>query len=300
MVCRRSKAKTIHMSTEEKNTGSKRTTPVVLALIALGALGSTTYLLKHQAELEALVTDERSGRERAQAGQQMMEARLLETGQLLETARQEGVTAKEAIASLESRLQETLDRAGALEREAGRNASAKRELADLRSAAQQLRDELDRTRANENELRASVDRANADRDALAAKLEQRDAAALMVNNAGLDAVKGRKGKLTVVARRTKEVRMAFDLPQAMAGSARYRIIAPNGKEYNGAEPVISKAEFPADATASVGGVARPGAAIRSSRVNLKFQAKEKLKPGAYRVEVLSDRDHLQTLQLNLR
>ena len=289
----------MHMSTLGKKGGNTRLAIAAIAFIGSSALGSIIYLHLQREELQAEVTTERNNAESARSGQQLMQVKLLETTTLLEKERQEGIIVQEALAAMERRLNETLARAESLERGADRSARRNAELAELREAAQQLRDELDHARATEVELRTKADRAVADRDVLAARLEQREAAALMVNNAGLDATKGRKGRLTVVARRTREVRMAFDLPKALANEAHYRITAPDGRVFDGADPLVSKVGGSADATASLSGTGG-SAGHGTSRVDLRFRTKERLKPGAYRVEVLSGRDLLQTLQLNLR
>ncbi|HPF89572.1 MAG: hypothetical protein H6590_08390 [Flavobacteriales bacterium] len=288
------------MSTQGRKGRNKRLAMAALVLIGSSAVGSTIHLHLQREELEAEMTTERNNAERARSGQQLMQVKLLEATALLERTRQQGAVAQETITAMEQRLNETLARAESLERAADHSSRRNAELAELREAAQQLRDELDRARANEIELRTTADRAIADRDVLAARLEQREAAALMVDNAGLDATKGRKGRLTVVARRTREVRMAFDLPEALAREANYRIIAPDGSVFDGGEPVVSTGGIPADATASTSGMASPVAKHPTSHVDLRFRTTERLKPGAYRVEVLSGSDHLQTLQLNLR
>lgn len=293
-------AKIMHMSTQGMKGSNAPLAVIALAVLGSFALGSTIHLHLQREELEAEVTTERNNVERARSGQQLMQVELLETKALLERTRQQGVVAQETITAMEQRLNETLARAESLERAADRSSRRNAEMAELREAAQQLRDELDRARANEIELRTTADRAIADRDVLAARLEQREAAAIMVNNAGLDATKGKKGRLTVVARRTREVRMAFDLPEALARGANYRIIAPDGSVFDGGEPVVSTGGMPADATASASGMASPIFKRSTAHVDLRFRTTERLKPGAYRVEVLSGPDHLQTLQLNLR
>ncbi len=288
------------METQQQKTTTKTATLIALAIISVGSIASASYLYIHNQELAQLAHQEHNGKEQALAEHRITLDELHQSGLLLDGASKDNLQAQASIADLERKLKETDARANDLARTAVRNEKQTKELNDLRTASQQLRDQLAAARATELDLRASVDRANAEREALAHQLEQQGTAARLVNNAELAALKGRKGKLTVKARRTNEVRMAFDLPEAMASGANFKITAPGGKQFSGADPAISMSRDNSDATASMGGIGKPGSASRTSRVDLKFKTKEKLEAGIYRIDISSGKNYLQTVFLNLR
>ena len=142
----------------------------------------------------------------------------------------------------------------------------------------------------------------ADRDALAAKLDQQRTGAWMVNNAQVEALRGKKQKLTVKARNTREMRLAFDLPKDLASLANFRIVSPSGKTYQGNDPAISMSfEAPdGEATASLSLIMGGPGSEQPARVHLRFEPKEKLEPGVYTIDVRSGETYLNTVRLSLR
>ena len=287
------------MTTQQNNSDRTSTALIACALITLGALGSATYLYVQYDGLEDAVAQGRLALDNALAEQRTAQTLVLDTRSLLDQAQQKELDDMERIAALEKDLSLNEARAASLEQTIGRNATQSKELAELRSTAQGLRDQLALALELELDLRMAADKAKADRDLLAHQLDEREVGASMVNNAELTALRGTKGKLTVKARRTNEVYMAFDLPGSLASGAHFTMTSPKGKQYSSAEPVVSASRHMSDATASVGLVAKPDAA-NTSHVDLKFRPTEKMQPGIYRIEVRSGKDYLQTVFLSLR
>lgn len=287
------------MTTQQNNSDRTSTALIACALITLGALGSATYLYVQYDGLEDAVAQGRLALDNALAEQRTAQTLVLDTRSLLDQAQQKELDDMERIAALEKDLSLNEARAASLEQTIGRNATQSKELAELRSTAQGLRDQLALALELELDLRMAADKAKADRDLLAHQLDEREVGASMVNNAELTALRGKKGKLTVKARRTNEVYMAFDLPGSLASGAHFTMTSPKGKQYSSAEPVVSASRHMSDATASVGLVAKPDAA-NTSHVDLKFRPTEKMQPGIYRIEVRSGKDYLQTVFLSLR
>ena len=287
------------MTTQQNNSDRTSTALIACALITLGALGSATYLYVQYDGLEDAVAQGRLALDNALAEQRTAQTLVLDTRSLLDQAQQKELDDMERIAALEKDLSLNEARAASLEQTIGRNATQSKELAELRSTAQGLRDQLALALELELDLRMAADKAKADRDLLAHQLDEREVGASMVNNAELTALRGKKGKLTVKARRTNEVYMAFDLPGSLASGAHFTMTSPKGKQYSSAEPVVSASRHMSDATASVGLVAKPDAA-NTSHVDLKFRPTEKMQPGIYRIEIRSGKDYLQTVFLSLR
>ncbi|MBK8531149.1 MAG: hypothetical protein IPL64_04570 [Flavobacteriales bacterium] len=257
------------MTTQQNNSDRTSTALIACALITLGALGSATYLYVQYDGLEDAVAQGRLALDNALAEQRTAQTLVLDTRSLLDQAQQKELDDMERIAALEKDLSLNEARAASLEQTIGRNATQSKELAELRSTAQGLRDQLALALELELDLRMAADKAKADRDLLAHQLDEREVGASMVNNAELTALRGKKGKLTVKARRTNEVYMAFDLPGSLASGAHFTMTSPKGKQYSSAEPVVSASRHRSDATASVGLVAKPDAA-NTSHVDLKL------------------------------
>ncbi|MBK6883416.1 MAG: hypothetical protein IPH05_10825 [Flavobacteriales bacterium] len=294
------------MTTQQNNSDRTSTALIACALITLGALGSATYLYVQYDGLEDAVAQGRLALDNALAEQRTAQTLVLDTRSLLDQAQQRRGGGgrrnwRPGGAPPPRRKDLSLNeaRAASLEQTIGRNATQSKELAELRSTAQGLRDQLALALELELDLRMAADKAKADRDLLAHQLDEREVGASMVNNAELTALRGKKGKLTVKARRTNEVYMAFDLPGSLASGAHFTMTSPKGKQYSSAEPVVSASRHRSDATASVGLVAKPDAA-NTSHVDLKFRPTEKMQPGIYRIEVRSGKDYLQTVFLSLR
>ena len=287
---------------ETKNTKSKAKTAtiVALALLATGAIGTTAYIHDQQSALEQEVRSALADKDNALAEQQAAMARLTITSDLLSRTEQKNAEAMNSNADLISKLEKAEARASELASIGVRNAKQAKELADLKLTAQQLRDKLKDAQATELDLRTAADRANADREALAHQLDLRDAGARMVNNAQVDALKGKKAKITVKARRANELHMAFDLPEALASGANFTITSPKGTEYTGQDPSVSTSRAMNESTASATATGKASKAASTARVDLKFNPKKKLEPGVYRIDVSSGKDYLQTFYLNLR
>lgn len=182
------------------------------------------------------------------------------------------------------------------------NPRVKRELADARSAQERLRNELDAARDGQRGLQDQLNALRADRDALAARLGQQQKGARMVNNAVVDAVRGKRQQLTVRARRASEIRMAFDLPENIAEHATFKLTSPSGKVFEGGSPTLSVApgnqhdEALAARFPLVGGDGQE----RASRVHLKFKPERRMEAGTYRIDIRSGELYLNTVMLNLR
>jgi len=287
------------MENTTRTSKSKTVAIIALALLATGAIGTTAYINNQQGTLEQTLRGALADKDKALAEQHAALEKLRVSAELLASSEQKSQEAENRTAELEGKLRTAEERAHALVQNGIRNEKQAKELADLKLTAQQLRDQLNAANESSMDLRASADRANADRDKLKHDLDMKEAGAALVNNSQVDALKGKKAKLTVKARRTNELHMAFDLPEAMAKAANFKITSPKGNEYSGASPSVSTSRAMNEATASANAAGKPGKAS-TARVDLKFNPKKKLEPGVYQIEVLTGQDHLQTFFLHLR
>jgi len=178
----------------------------------------------------------------------------------------------------------------------------KSELAEALEAQERLRRELDGARDGQRSLQDQLNMLRADRDALAARLGQQQQGARMVNNASVEAVRGKRQHLTVRARRTNEIRMAFDLPEEVARTANFKIVSPGGRTFEGGNPALSLTSGDENdgALAARFMLAGESGQDRAKRVHLLFKPEKRLEPGTYRIDICSGETYLNTVMLNLR
>jgi hypothetical protein len=181
------------------------------------------------------------------------------------------------------------------------NSRMKRELSDALDAQDRLRRELGVAQDGQRSLQDQLNMLRADRDALAARLGQQQQGAHMVNNAAVDALRGKRQHLTVRARRTNEIRMAFDLPENIASNATFKIISPSGKTFEGDGATLTVAPGQEQDEALAARFTLAGnSQERASRVHLHFRPEKRLEAGTYRIDIRAGELYLNTVMLNLR
>ena len=297
--------KTMYMKTSSESNGRskgrKKVVIATLALLTLWGSGTTAYYWSQHNDMTAGLNDGKLANERLLAEKLQLEKQLASLSVKLDKETEALGTANHEASDLRRRVEAAIARSRNLEGAARKNRDMQKELTELRSLKQQLEASLASASGNERQLRDQLNTMTRERDELATRLEEHLAGAQMVNNAEVDALRGRKGKLTVVARRTKQIRMAFDLPKDMAHTASFKVITPDGRSYSGSDPAISMtvSDTGSEPTAAVELI--PGLVKdRASRVHLTFTPEAKLKPGSYRIDVMSGSEYLNTVLLNLR
>lgn len=288
---------------ESKSTDRRmRVAVIALALLAAGAVTTTGYFLSERASFRKNADTGKLDQERLLGDKLQVEKRLAEQG-VISSRDKEALSGSETrIAELERRVQEARNRNHGLESKANGYDRMRKELAEQKALYTALEARAGGQQLSEQELRAQLDKLATERDALMARIEHQQAGAQMVNNAVVDATHGRKAKLTVKARRTNNLRMAFDLPEHLAANASFKIITPGGKSFSGNDPSISMTmdQVEPEALASIDLMSGITPGVRASRVNLSFTPKTKLEPGTYRIDIWSGDTYLNTVLLNLR
>ncbi|MCB0795777.1 MAG: hypothetical protein KDB88_13675 [Flavobacteriales bacterium] len=293
------------MGTKTEHERSDRRQKVVIAALALmtfGALGTSIYYYNADQHDRLLADMGKLANERMLGEKLRMEKQLVEAIDARDQEKTGRLDGEALIGVLEKRVKEAQDRVRDLERRANATTKARKELEALQAEKAALEARLNTALAAERDLQARTNTLQADRDALAAKLDQQRTGAWMVNNAQVEALRGKKQKLTVKARNTREMRLAFDLPKDLASLANFRIVSPSGKTYQGNDPAISMSfEAPdGEATASLSLIMGGPGSEQPARVHLRFEPKEKLEPGVYTIDVRSGETYLNTVRLSLR
>lgn len=117
----------------------------------------------------------------------------------------------------------------------------------------------------------------------------------IINNSMTETLK-KNGNLTVNARRTKSIKLGFDLPEDLSTGLTCKITAPEGK-------IVSSMDTDSDITVSIAEVLdseltatlelMPGKINNNTKhATITWKAKEKLKPGVYQLEVFSGSKNL--------
>lgn len=273
-----------------------------MGVLALLSFGATFYQegAKHEAVLA--MNQSKLDAERLLGEKLQLEKSTAELDQRVGSGSQALSASERTVEELRQRVEAAVKHAHGLEGAARRNNKSIRELADLKAQYQQLEAQLNAAKSNERIAQEQLDRITKERDRLSAQLDEQGQAAQMVNNAEVEALRGRKQRLTVMARHTKEIRMAFDLPEGLAKGASFKIITPAGRNYSGADPEISLSMGNAgeEPVASLMAVSLSAPKERAARVQLRFKPESKLEAGTYRIDVMSGGAYLNTVLLNLR
>lgn len=199
----------------------------------------------------------------------------------------------------ERRVDESQQRIRSLEGAQASAAKWKKELEAAKAsetAAQQrlteMRAQLDQTLAENFTLVQSNSSLKDEMDRLAANKAFMDASMTQ-------AFRGKKERLTVIARKARKLQVSMVLPASAAKDASYILTAPDGEVIHGDSPGMSIITHPApgERTAALG----KGVDMNNGeQVKLVYIPKKKLKPGMYKVEVRSGDRSVGSTFLNLR
>lgn len=123
--------------------------------------------------------------------------------------------------------------------------------------------------------------------------------ALAGNNYRIEAVRGKKDKLTVNAKRTQKLLVNFDLPNDVVNDINFKLITPDGKEL----------ESKGNSTASINildnndhflASINEGSNVGTKNVELVYKPNEKLVKGIYKFDVYNNGTYIGSTQLRLQ
>lgn len=197
-----------------------------------------------------------------------------------------------------------------IKRMSAENAQAKnikKQMADL----QQIRNELDQKVAN---MEKTINGLRTENASLQSDLAlMRTNAKTMENNLNLarsmngdnyrvETVRGKKDNLTVSARKTKKLKMSFELPQDVASNVTFKIVTPQGKiidsQKNKDVSVVVSEKDDSNLTASISPI--NGQLEVSKRVEMTYKPESKLQGGVYKIEMHNKGVYLGSYQVRLK
>lgn len=215
--------------------------------------------------------------------------------------------------ALSGRINEQLAQVEKLEKENKKYRSTakqvealKKEKADLQAMLGDLERDMMRMDRSLQDLTAENARIKAENQQLTAsnaKLNDQVGALqeVAINNALVEAVQGKKkDRLTVIAKRTKELKMEVDLPASMTQNLKLKVIDPQGQELTDKDGTASITEVLNDENLTASLTMVEGELVAAKRMKMEFAPKAKLKKGTYTLEVSNGAKSLGKVQIKLR
>ncbi|AEV33042.1 hypothetical protein Oweho_2066 [Owenweeksia hongkongensis DSM 17368] len=189
---------------------------------------------------------------------------------------------------------------------AGKNTSNTKELANLRKMRSDLENQVSALVAQI----ASLEGANSDLTQQIASLTNKNQdlkssndlmKAFAANNYRMETSRGKSEKLTVVARKTKKLKMGFDLPQNVVENVQFKITMPDGsvidKEEDGLTATLLDIEDGSDLMVSLEPM---GDFEVTRRIEMKYEPKKKLSKGVYTIDIYNGDTYMVSCQVKLR
>ncbi len=189
---------------------------------------------------------------------------------------------------------------------ANSNKTSAKELANLKK----MRGDLEKQISALTAQIASLESKNADFSSQLASLTAKNKElmannelmkAFAANNYRVETSRGKNEKLTVVARKTKKLKMGFDLPQTVVENIQFKIKTPEGKvidkQEDGLTATIVDMEDGSDLIASLEPM---GDFEVTKRIEMKYEPKKKLSKGVYTIDIYNGTTYMVSCQVKLR
>lgn len=175
--------------------------------------------------------------------------------------------------------------------------------ADLDKSLARLNEELSALQAENSDLRASLAHMEANNEQLA--VNNKNLTRMIVNNLEAEAQK-KNNKLTVNAKKTKEIILAFEVPASMSEQLKFNIVFPDGKQVasNNSKNItyaVNHKDFvfsDAEVVASTQNLFVKS--DNSKQIALSYKADSKLKPGTYQIDIYSENEYLGSCRMKLK
>tara|TARA_Y100001972_G_C7667339_1_gene337890 strand:- start:8187 stop:9065 length:879 start_codon:yes stop_codon:yes gene_type:complete len=175
--------------------------------------------------------------------------------------------------------------------------------ADLDKTLARLNEELSALQSENNDLRTSLAMMEANNEQLA--VNNKNLTRMIVNNLEAEAQK-KNNKLTVNAKKTKEIILAFEVPASMSEQLKFNIVFPDGKQVasNNSKNItyaVNHKDFvfsDAEVVASTQNLFVKS--DDSKQIALSYKADSKLKPGTYQIDIYSENEYLGSCRMKLK
>jgi hypothetical protein len=120
------------------------------------------------------------------------------------------------------------------------------------------------------------------------------------DNYRTEAVKGKKDKLTINARKTDKIMVSFDIPSSVGKDVYFNLVMPNGKELSSLKDFAAKVEFEENGDAFIASTNSFMGGEGTQRVKMSYDANDKLTKGVYVFQVYNHDKFLGSTQMRLK
>lgn len=124
--------------------------------------------------------------------------------------------------------------------------------------------------------------------------------AINSDNYRTEAVKGKKDKLTVNARKTDKIMVSFDIPSSVGKDVYFKLVMPNGNELSSLKDFAAKVEFEENGDALIASSSDFMGGEGTQRVQMSYNTNDKLTKGVYVFHVYNKDKFLGSTQLRLK
>jgi len=285
----------------------KKVALVLLAVVALISILFFTTSYNKQNELRRVADNERLKSEAMLAEKLMTQKDLDKAMNDLADLNQKRSQLEQEINDLNQKINSRDASIRNLRKENEQLESLKKNLAEMISKSEKMKNEMDYMAEKIDNL--TNDKQNLENTISSLKKENSEMADniktmqdLNANNYLIEALKGRKGKLTVNARRTNKIQFAFDVPEISNSRLHFNIITPEGKTIDSRKDkqalvTVASSETDNPIASLKGG---DGNSSKQKRVTFSYKPDKKLKSGIYSIEIFNNDVYLGTSQIKLR
>ncbi|MFH2142926.1 MAG: hypothetical protein ABIJ97_10920 [Bacteroidota bacterium] len=124
--------------------------------------------------------------------------------------------------------------------------------------------------------------------------------AMNANNYRIDATRGKKNKLTAIAKRTKKIVMGFDIPENIVEKIQFNITTPEGRTYSSEKDGLSYFVIETDKHL-VASISSLNENIEiTKRIEMTYKPDKKLSSGIYKIDIYNNGSYMGSCQVKLR
>jgi myosin heavy subunit len=292
----------------ENNNNSRRTSTLAAIAILL-LIGTGIFLgfqLNKNGKLEADLKNEKLSAESLLSQKLSLDKEMLKIRTDLKQAEAQRAALDKSLADLTSKLDAAERDLKSIQRQNGSVSQLKKQIQELSTQRDGLERQIAQSKASLSQLQESND----DLQKMVALLQQQNHALseelnstrLAIMNDMLVASTKRNSKLTVKARRTNQLVVDMDVA-GQAENLSFKVINPAGVELTDNHGSYQVQTIVPNKKASQAFYVAPTSSLPApsfKRIQMTYQAKQKLSPGIYHIEVLSNSRSIGSLQVKLR
>jgi hypothetical protein len=210
------------------------------------------------------------------------------------------------LASTNSKLANKEKELKAVQWDKNKSKKLEAELAEIRKVKGELENQLAMHNETIKKLRGENERLSMNAASLKEQYEalvasSKVANAINANNWKVETTKGKRDRLTVVARKTKKISMGFDVPQNLVENINFKITSPNGSPLpEGDRLSYIVIDNDSDFVASASPTIETYGVTKRIEMTYRPKANEKLVAGIYRIDVYEKNTYINSYQVRLR